>query len=67
LASILVKWCLERADRNGKITILDASPSGFLLYKMLGFQEVDRLEIPLEEFGGQGTHVHGEITEPSSI
>lgn len=26
----------------------------------LGFEEVGRLEIPLRDFGGSGTHVHGE-------
>jgi len=32
---------------------------GVLLYKKLGFEEVGRLELPLEEFGGEGNHVHG--------
>jgi len=57
-ASQLVRLGLERADQEGKLVILDASPQGFPLYKGLGFVEVDRLEIPLEEFGGEGTHIH---------
>ena len=63
LASILVKWGIERADNNQKTIILDASPSGFPLYKTLGFEEVDKLEIPLGEYGGEGSHVHGKIFE----
>ncbi len=46
--------------------ILDASPSGFPLYKTLGFEEVDKLEIPLQEYGGEGTHVHGNLFDPSA-
>jgi ribosomal protein S18 acetylase RimI-like enzyme len=65
LASILVKWGIERADENRKTIILDASPSGFPLYKTLGFKEVDKLEIPLEEYGGEGVHVHGNVLDPS--
>lgn len=65
LGSILVKWGIERADGNGKTIILDASPSGFPLYKILGFDEVDKLEIPLEEYGGEGEHIHGKVIEPS--
>ncbi|KAI9742693.1 MAG: hypothetical protein M1818_003834 [Claussenomyces sp. TS43310] len=56
----LVKYGLERADKDGIITRLDGSPSGVPLYRTLGFEEVDRLEIPLEEFGGEGKHVHGK-------
>jgi hypothetical protein len=58
---MLVKWGTGRADQNGKTIILDASLSGFPLYKTLGFEEVGRLRIPLEEFGGEGTHVHGKV------
>jgi hypothetical protein len=45
---------MERADENRKIIILYASPSGFPLYKTLEFEEADKLEIPLEENGGEG-------------
>jgi len=56
---------LERAGQNGKTIILDASPSGFPLYKTLGFEEADRLKIPLEQSGGEGTHVHGNALNRS--
>jgi hypothetical protein len=55
---------LEQADQNGKAIILDASPGGFPLYKTLGSRRL-KLEIPLEEFGGEGTHVHGKVFNPS--
>jgi len=31
----------------------------------LGFEEVDKLEIPLEENGGEGAQVHGKIIDSS--
>ena len=34
---------------------------GVPVYKKLGFEEVGRLEMDLKEFGGHGTHVHGEF------
>jgi hypothetical protein len=33
---------------------------GVPVYAKFGFREVGRLEMGLEEFGGEGTHVHGE-------
>jgi hypothetical protein len=33
---------------------------GAPLYRKLGFEDVGRLEIELEEFGGEGVHVHGK-------
>lgn len=58
IGSQLVKVGLERADEEGVKCFLSASPMGAPVYKKLGFEEVGRLEIPLEEFGGEGTHVH---------
>jgi len=36
---------------------------GVPLYRKLGFEEVGRLELPLEDFGGEGKHVHGSFSE----
>jgi len=33
---------------------------GVPVYRKLGFEEEGRLSIRLEEFGGEGEHVHGE-------
>ena len=35
---------------------------GVLLYRKMGFEEVGRLEMELERFGGEGRHVHGELS-----
>lgn len=40
-------------------TFLSGSPMGVPVYRQLGFEEVGRLEIGLEGFGGEGVHVHG--------
>lgn len=38
---------------------LSAAPMGVPVYRKAGFREVGRLEFGLEEFGGEGVHVHG--------
>lgn len=58
IGSQLVKWGLEKADRDGVPCCLTATPMGVHVYTKLGFEEVGRVEIPLEPFGGEGTHVH---------
>jgi hypothetical protein len=55
-----VKYGLEKADRDGVKCYLSGSPMGVPVYKKLGFEEVGRLEVDLTQFGGEGTHVHGE-------
>ncbi|KAG4437108.1 hypothetical protein IFR05_007406 [Cadophora sp. M221] len=54
----LVKYGLEKADREGMVCYLSAAPMGVAVYRKLGFEEVGRMEIPLKEFGGSGTHAH---------
>jgi len=67
-ASQLVRWGLERADREGVIVVLDSSPHGLPLYKTLGFVEVDRIELDLAEFGGEGTHSHvSMVRKPQAL
>ncbi|PVH80322.1 hypothetical protein DL98DRAFT_571862 [Cadophora sp. DSE1049] len=54
----LVQHGLDKADREGMLCYLSGAPMGVPLYRMLGFEEVGRLEIPLRGFGGSGTHAH---------
>ncbi|KAL2070411.1 hypothetical protein VTL71DRAFT_13437 [Oculimacula yallundae] len=54
----LVKYGLEKADREGMICYLSGAPMGVPVYRKLGFEEVGKIEIPLEEFGSSGTHIH---------
>jgi ribosomal protein S18 acetylase RimI-like enzyme len=61
LGSQLVRYGLDKADRDGTMCFLSGSPIGAPVYKKLGFEEVGRLEIELEDFGGEGSHVHGEF------
>ena len=65
-------WIFPRADREGRLCYLSASPMGYGLYKKLGFQEVDgpdgAVEIDCASWGGQGTHRHvAMIRYPQSV
>jgi predicted N-acetyltransferase YhbS len=62
LGSQLVKYGLEKADRDEVMVYLSGSPMGVPVYRKLGFEEVGRLELDLSDFGGEGSHVHGEFT-----
>lgn len=63
IGSRLVNVGLEKADKEGVEVYLSGSPMGVPVYQKLGFEEVGRLEIPLQEFGGKEgeVHVHGEF------
>lgn len=63
----LVQWGLDRADREGKTAVLSASPQGFGLYKKLGYKEVDRCNIQLGEYGGEGEHEHGRHNQEDEM
>lgn len=59
----LVKYGLEKATRGGVPIFLSGSPMGYPLYKKLGFKELDKIEIDLQEYGWDGreegrVHVH---------
>jgi predicted N-acetyltransferase YhbS len=62
LGSQLVKYGLEKADGDEVMVYLSGSPMGVPVYRKLGFEEVGRLELDLSDFGGEGSHVHGEFT-----
>jgi len=63
IGSRLVNVGLEKADKEGVEVYLSGSPMGVPVYKKLGFEEVGRIEIPLQEYGGKEgeVHVHGEF------
>jgi GNAT superfamily N-acetyltransferase len=62
LAKTLVSWIFPRADREGRICFLCASPMGYGLYRKLGFEEVGGpgsiVEVDRSEWGGSGVHRH---------
>ena len=49
----LVRWGLRLADEGGLRAWVDASPASLGLYKKLGWVEVGRLVVELEEWGGK--------------
>jgi GNAT superfamily N-acetyltransferase len=62
IASRLLSYGLEKADREGVKVFLSASPMGAPVYAKLGFVEVGKLSVELEEFGGREgeRHVHSK-------
>jgi GNAT superfamily N-acetyltransferase len=59
LASYLIKYGTDRADAAGLMCCLAASPMGALLYRKQGWIMVDKIELPLEDYGGEGVYVQG--------
>ena len=57
-----MSWIFPRADREGRICFLCASPVGYGLYRKLGFEEVGGpgsiVEVDRSEWGGSGVHRH---------
>lgn len=51
-AGQLLRWGLERADEDGVVTFLEASPEGKPIYEKYGFREMDRLVVDLKGKGG---------------
>lgn len=58
---MLLKYGLEKADREEAQVFLAASPMGERVYRRLEFEEVGKMEIDLESFGGEGVHCHREL------
>lgn len=58
IGSQLVKVGLDKADEESKSCFLSGTPMGVPVYAKQGFEDVGRFEIPLEEYGGVGSHVH---------
>ena len=58
-ASLLLKWGIDRAARDGLPIYLCAEPQGRALYKRFGFVDIEgqTIRIPLKEYGGEGDWV----------
>jgi GNAT superfamily N-acetyltransferase len=65
LGTRLINIGLSRADQEGIPCYLSGAPMGVPVYKKAGFVDIGRISIGLEEFGGEGTHVHvAMVREP---
>jgi GNAT superfamily N-acetyltransferase len=68
LASKLLRHIFEMADREGKMSYIEATAAGFPVYQKLGFKEVDIVEVDLSNFGGKGIAWNKiMLREPQSI
>ena len=47
-AGKLIRWGLERADEEGSVCYLEASPDGKPVYERFGWRERERLVVDLE-------------------
>ncbi|PWY71036.1 hypothetical protein BO70DRAFT_382215 [Aspergillus heteromorphus CBS 117.55] len=52
LGGALVQWGIDEADRLGLQAYTEASPDGYGLYVRFGLEEVDRVTVDLEPWGG---------------
>lgn len=52
LATRLLRFVFDQADKEGRRCYIEASPDGYPVYVKAGFKEVDRIDFGLEEFGG---------------
>lgn len=61
----LLRWGTDKADREGKVAYLEASPAGYPLYRRLGFEDMHVQDLcvterwgaargPGEDWGGDG-------------
>ncbi|KAH8783989.1 hypothetical protein BGZ57DRAFT_220448 [Hyaloscypha finlandica] len=55
LASKLLKHVLQVADREGRMSYIEATEAGFPVYQKLLFKQVDIIEVDLSRWGGKGT------------
>lgn len=60
LGTYLIKYGTDKADADGVVCYLSASPMGAALYRKMGWVGLDKLQISLSEYGGEGEHVHGK-------
>ncbi|KAF2137922.1 uncharacterized protein K452DRAFT_257132, partial [Aplosporella prunicola CBS 121167] len=55
---MLLRWGLERADKAGLITYLEATEAGRPVYKRFGFEDIKTTEFDLSRWGGQGIELN---------
>lgn len=58
IGGTLVEWGVQKADELGLIAYTEASPKGLGLYLRFGFEEIDRVTVDLEPWGGKKGMVH---------
>lgn len=44
-----MRWGVEKADREGKVAYLEASPAGYPLYRRFGFEDLDVQDLSITE------------------
>lgn len=62
--SALLRWGVDKADREGKVAFLEASPAGYPLYRRFGWADVGVQDLDLGSFGakqGEGEDWGGEV------
>ncbi|KAL2824990.1 acyl-CoA N-acyltransferase [Aspergillus pseudoustus] len=53
----LLRWGMERADKQQRRIYLEATTPGFPLYAKMGWESLDKAEIDYTRWGGEGTQV----------
>ncbi|KAI9737915.1 MAG: hypothetical protein M1834_009285 [Cirrosporium novae-zelandiae] len=61
----LVKWGCEKADEKGLPCYVEASMTGYPIYRSCGFEDLERLELDLGLYGGKGMDCHVCMIRPA--
>ena len=64
---MLLAWGTDTADKSKPLLrcYLEASAMGRPLYRNLGFEDVDTLDIDMAKWGGEGIHHHYVMIRPA--
>lgn len=66
LGAALVQWGLEQAEKDGVPVYLEATPMGAFLYKKLGFEEVDEVDLTRFMLDGKEYKIVSMLKRPSN-
>ena len=64
---MLLQQGIMIADEAGLPCYLEGSPAGHRLYLSMGFKDVERLDMDMAKFGGQGSHPHYVMIRPVKV
>lgn len=63
---MLLKWGTDVAEESKVLPCyLEASKTGRPLYRSMGFEDVETMDIDMAEFGGEGIHQHYVMFRPA--
>ncbi|OMP84345.1 Puromycin N-acetyltransferase, partial [Diplodia seriata] len=65
IGAALVRWGIEQGEKDGVPVYLEATPRGFFLYKKMGFEAADEIDVSHWTPNGESYKVICMIKRPS--